>query len=61
MERIARKRTGFSLALCCIALVTFSRTPGADSVRWIQIILLMVAGMCVGLALEPFLRGRREP
>ncbi len=61
MERIGRRRTGVSLAICCLALVIFSRTPGADSVRWVQILLLMVAGMCVGLALAPFVRDRREP
>jgi hypothetical protein len=62
MEKSRRNRIGFYLGMCLIALIFFWRTPGADTVRWVQILLLFVAGMCAGLALEGILRrARREP
>jgi hypothetical protein len=37
-----------------MGLVFFSRTPGSESVRWVQILLLFAAGMCAGVALTLF-------
>jgi EamA domain-containing membrane protein RarD len=53
-----RRRVVPLLVVCCIAILTFSRTPGADSVRWVQILLLFAAGMCAGVALASFPRNR---
>jgi hypothetical protein len=51
MERPPRRRAASLIVICIIALTIFSRTPGADSVRWVQILLLFAAGMCAGVAL----------
>jgi hypothetical protein len=62
MEKSHRNRIGLSLGFCLIALVFFWRTPGAETVRWVQILLLFVAGVCAGVALTGVLqRVRREP
>jgi len=62
MEKSWRNRIGFYLGMCLIALIFFWRTPGAETVRWVQILLLFVAGMCGGLALAGLLeRVRHEP
>jgi len=62
MESSRRKQVVVPLIISMIALTTFFRTPGADSVRWVQIILLFAAGMCAGAALTRLLwRARREP
>jgi hypothetical protein len=48
--------------MCILMLVFFWRAPGAETVRWVQILLLFVAGMCGGLALAGLLeRVRHEP
>ena len=62
MESRRRNRIGISLVMCVIALMFFWRTPGAETVRWVQILLLFAAGMCGGLALAGVIeRVRHEP
>jgi hypothetical protein len=61
MERSRRKQIVVPLIICMLALLTFFRTPGADSVRWVQILLLFAAGACAGAALAAGLGRRRDP
>lgn len=58
MERPPRRRIASLAVICVIALVLFTRTPGADSVRWVQILLLFAAGMCAGVALATAMHRR---
>jgi hypothetical protein len=51
-----RTRIVAPLILCIIALWFFSRTVNADSVRWVQILLLFAAGMNAGVLLAHLLR-----
>lgn len=44
-----RGRRVLPLFLCAMALFFFFRTPGAETVRWVQIILLFVAGVLAGI------------
>jgi ABC-type uncharacterized transport system permease subunit len=46
------------LVVGAFAFFLFSRTAGAESVRWVQILLLFVSGVCVGMALGSI---RRSP
>lgn len=52
-----RGRRVLPLVLCAMALFFFFRTPGAESVRWVQILLLFVAGVLAGV----FAAGFRSP
>ncbi|MFL6234471.1 MAG: hypothetical protein ACJ76N_15165 [Thermoanaerobaculia bacterium] len=62
MDRNPRRLIVIPLVMSMFALFTFFRTPGADAVRWVQILLLFVAGMCAGVGLTGFLgKVRREP
>jgi ABC-type uncharacterized transport system permease subunit len=64
MERSPRRHIGKFVGMCILTLVLFSRTPGADTVRWVQILLLLVAGACAGVALAGalgVLKDRRAP
>ena len=61
MERSPGRHIGKFVGMCILALVLFSRTPGADTVRWVQILLLLVAGACAGVALTGALDRRRDP
>ena len=62
MESRHRNRIGFFLGMCILMLVFFWRAPGAETVRWVQILLLFMAGMCGGLALAGLLeKVRHEP
>lgn len=61
MERNRRNRIVVPLLVCIIALGFFSGTPGADTVRWVQILLLFAAGVCAGVALAGALGRRRDP
>jgi hypothetical protein len=56
MEKSPRKQSVVLLVMSMIALTIFFRTPGADAVRWVQILLLFVAGMLAGVALAGFFR-----
>jgi hypothetical protein len=51
---IQRRRLVGPLLMCFMALFFFFRTPGAETIRWVQILLLFVAGMCAGVALTAF-------
>jgi len=62
MDRNPRRLIVIPLVMSMIALATFFRTPGADAVRWVQILLLFVAGILAGVALAGFFgKVRREP
>lgn len=61
MERSARKQIFIPLMMSMLALFFFFRTPGADAVRWVQILLLFVAGMLAGVALAGFFRRGPNP
>jgi EamA domain-containing membrane protein RarD len=54
MNRDIRRRIAVLLVVSAMGLVFFSRTPGSESVRWVQILLLFAAGMCAGVALTLF-------
>jgi len=56
MEKSPRTQSVVLLVMSMIALATFFRTPGADAVRWVQILLLFAGGMCAGVALAGFFR-----
>lgn len=49
-----------SVIICLLAIGAFSRTAGAENVRWVQILLLFAAGMNAGVALVNAL-GSRAP
>ncbi|HET9793452.1 MAG TPA: hypothetical protein VFS34_03235 [Thermoanaerobaculia bacterium] len=51
MERDIRRRIAVLLVVSAVGFLFFTRTPGAESVRWVQILLLFAAGMCAGVAL----------
>ena len=61
MERNRRTQSVVPLVMSMIALTTFFRTPGADAVRWVQILLLFAAGMLAGVALAGFFRRGQNP
>jgi len=56
--RSVRRRIAALAAMSAVALVMFTRTPGSDSVRWVQILLLFASGMCAGTALALFRSAR---
>jgi hypothetical protein len=60
MERNPRRLTVIPLVMSMFALFTFFRTPGAETVRWVQILLLFVAGILAGIALAGFFRRDRQ-
>jgi hypothetical protein len=60
MEKSPRKQSAILLVMSMITLTTFFRTPGADAVRWVQILLLFVAGILAGVALAGFFRRDRQ-
>lgn len=60
MDRNPRKQSVVALVMSMIALTIFFRTPGADAVRWVQILLLFVAGILAGIALAGFFRRDRQ-
>jgi hypothetical protein len=47
--------------LAASAMFAFFRTPGAETVRGVQILLLFASGMCTGVALVSLFRGLRNP
>jgi hypothetical protein len=57
MDNIQRRRVVL-LILSAMALFFFFRTPGADTVRSVQILLLFVAGALAGFALASFRMAR---
>lgn len=60
MDRSIRRRVAVLVVVSAVGLVFFTRTPGSDSVRLVQILLLFASGMCAGVALTLFrvARGR---
>jgi hypothetical protein len=46
------------LLFCGLGLFVFFRTPGAEAVRSVQILLLFAAGMCAGVTLALFRTAR---
>ena len=52
--RSVRRRIVALVVMSAVALVMFTRTPGSDSVPWVQIVLLFASGMCAGTALTLF-------
>jgi hypothetical protein len=42
------------LVMSGIAFAAFARSPGAEAVRNVQILLLFASGMCAGVALTLF-------
>jgi hypothetical protein len=42
------------VVVSAVGLIMFTRTPGSESVRWVQILLLFASGMCAGVALTLF-------
>lgn len=58
MDRSRSKRIVLPLVMCVLALGAFSRTPGAETIRWVQILLLLVAGICAGVVLTALFKIR---
>jgi hypothetical protein len=58
--RSVRRRIAALVVMSAVALVMFTRTPGSESVRWVQILLLFACGMCAGTALALFRSSRRR-
>jgi len=58
-ERPVSRRIAVLIATAAVGIVFFTRTPGSESVRWVQILLLFAAGMCAGVALTLFRNARR--
>jgi len=54
VDKRIRSRIAALIVVAGVALTFFTRTPGADAVRWVQILLLFAAGMCAGVALTLF-------
>lgn len=59
MDGSVRRRIASLVVVSAIGIVFFTRTPGSDSVRWVQILLLFAAGMCAGVALTLYRNARR--
>jgi drug/metabolite transporter (DMT)-like permease len=51
MGRDVRRRIAVLVVTSAVAIVFFTRTPGSESVRWVQILLLFAAGVSAGVAL----------
>ena len=58
-SRPVRQRIAVLIVMSAVALTMFTRTPGAEGVRWVQILLLFAAGTCAGVALTLFRNSRR--
>jgi len=58
-SRPVRRRIVALVAMSAVALIMFTRTPGAEGVAWVQILLLFAAGTCAGVALTLFRNSRR--
>ncbi len=54
MNGSLRRRIAVLVVMAGIAIVFFTRTPGSEGVRWVQILLLFASGMCAGVALTLF-------
>lgn len=54
MDRSIRRRIASLVVVSAVGLIFFTRTPGSDAVRWVQIVLLFASGMCAGVALTLF-------
>ncbi|HKB69823.1 MAG TPA: hypothetical protein VKH46_03205 [Thermoanaerobaculia bacterium] len=54
MDRSIRRRIAVLVVVSAIGIVFFTRSPGSESVRWVQILLLFASGMCAGVALTLF-------
>lgn len=59
MNSAVRRRIAVLIVTAAVAVVFFTRTPGSESVRWVQILLLFAAGMCAGVALTLFRNAQR--
>ena len=59
MDGSVRRRIASLVVVSAIGLVFFTRTPGSESVRWVQILLLFASGACAGVALTLFRIARR--
>ena len=59
MDGSVRRRIASLVVVSAIGLVFFTRTPGSESVRWVQILLLFAAGMCAGVALTLYRNAHR--
>jgi hypothetical protein len=59
MNGSLRRRIAVLVVMAGIGLVFFTRTPGSEGVRWVQILLLFASGMCAGVALTFFRLSRR--
>ena len=59
MDRSVTRRIAVLIVTAGIGIIFFTRTPGSESVRWVQILLLFAAGMCAGVALTLFRTARR--
>jgi drug/metabolite transporter (DMT)-like permease len=56
--RPLRRRVMALIVVSAVGLIMFTRTPGSDGVRWVQILLLFASGMCAGVALTLFRMSR---
>jgi hypothetical protein len=54
VKRSVTGRIALLLFMSVLAVSFFFRTPGAEDVRTVQMLLLFAAGMCAGVALTLF-------
>ena len=59
MQKNIMRRIVVALAISALAFAAFSRTPGAENVRAVEILMLMASGMGLGVALALFRIGRQ--
>ena len=60
MDHSVKRRIAVLLAMAAIAFTFFERTPGSETVRAVQILLLFVSGVSAGVALTLFRISRRS-
>ncbi len=60
MKRSLNRRSAVLLIVAAIAFMFFERSPGADAVRAVQILLLLACGACIGVALTLFRTARQS-
>lgn len=60
MEHSIKRRIAALLIVAAVAFTFFERSPGAEAVRAVQILLLLACGASVGVALTLFRVARQS-
>ena len=59
MDKALKRRIATLLGMFVMSLGTAIRTTGFENIRTVQVLLLLSAGMCLGVALSLFMQHRR--